>query len=128
MKKKSNTYFTYAGYQIPVSFIMRLKNKKKLRAYEIDRLIYRAVKYCEYLKRCEYLELSDEEPRLIEVMVKGMQEGWLFKVTHDEEYKKEKVEAWIAREIYHRKPEPKRVVVDRYKKPERLGNIVKDLI
>jgi len=58
--------FTYAGYEIPKSYILMLKYKAKYPAYTIDLLIFRAVMYCNWLKA------RGEVPELIKTMQAGL--------------------------------------------------------
>jgi len=120
--------FTYQGYVIPKSFILMLKYKKKLTAYVIDRLIFRAVHYAEWIR----LERGARVP-LINVMSKGIKDKWLFNETPTEEYNKPYLLGWIESEIYGKKKPKKKYggftpAVDRMKPPDAIGDILKEIL
>jgi len=123
----NNKNFTYQGYPIPKSFILKLKYKKGLTAYTIDRLIFRAVHYAEWLRQEKGVKVP-----LINIMSKGVKAGWLFNETPDEEFNKPYILGWIEQEIYGKK-KPKRKygftpAVDRMKLPDSIGDVLKDVL
>ena len=93
LSMKNNKTFTYSGYSIPKSYILRLKYKKGLDAYTIDRLIFWAVQYCDYKKGAV---------SLIKALQSGITKGWLFKLIGSDFVDPKFIEWWIDREIYHR--------------------------
>ena len=130
MKEKK---FNYAGYEIPKSYILMLKYKLGYQAYIIDRLIFRAVMYCNWLKA------RGEQPELIKIMQAGlrasdnpMRSKWLLRPSIPEETDKGYVQGWIDQFIYGKKPakKPVREVViksaDRV--PESIAEILKGML
>jgi len=124
----NNKKFTYAGYPIPKSFILKLKYKKHLTAHVINRLIYRAVHYAEWIR-----QNKGERVELVRIMSKGISKGWLFNETPDEEFNKPYVLGWIEQEIYGKEKQKKKrggftKAVDRMKLPDTIGDILKDVL
>ena len=129
MKKNQPKYFCYSGYTVPVGFILRLKHKKHLDAFTIDRLIFWGVQYCDYKKT------QDVEVTLIQAIQSGIDKrkgAWLFRLVSSEFESKNYIQGCIDREIYHRyTPKPKRggftPALDRKKLPDSIGTILKGL-
>ena len=121
-RKMNNKNFIYQGYSIPKSFILKLKYKKGLDAYTIDRLIFWAVQYCDYKKG---------SVSLIQAMQSGITKGWLFKLIGSELQDKKYIEWWIDREIYGRKKIVKKggfaPAIDRQKAPDSIGDVLKEI-
>lgn len=125
---KNSKIFNYQGYIISKSYILKLKYKKRLTAYVIDRLIYRAVHYAEWIRQEKGVKVP-----LINIMSKGVSKGWLFNETPDEEFNKPYVVGWIDKEIYGKQKPKKRIggftsAVDRMKPPDSIGDILKDVL
>jgi len=123
----NNKNFIYQGYPIPKGFILKLKYKKRLTAYVIDRLIYRAVHYAEWIRKNK-----GERVQLVKIMSKGISKGWLFNETPDEEFNKPYVLGWIEQEIYGKKKPKKKLggftpAVDRMKLPGTIGDILEEI-
>ena len=130
MKEKK---FNYAGYEIPKSYILMLKYKAKYTAYTIDRLIFRAVQYCNWLKSHGF------EPELIGIMQAGLKENdnpvrskWLLRPSIPEETDKGFVQAWIDQFVYGKKPVKKTVrevvIKPADRVPESIADILKGMI
>ena len=128
-----NKIFSYAGYSISKSYILMLKYKAKYPAYTIDRLIFRAVMYCNWLKA------RGEAPELIKTMQAGlrasdnpMRHKWLLRASIPEETDKGYVQAWIDQYVYGKKPvkRPVREIVIKSPDavPESIADILKTLI
>jgi len=129
MKKKQPKYFNYSGYEIPVSFILRLKYKKGLQAFDIDRIIFWGVQYCNY-KKAHGVKVS-----LVQAIQSGLSNGWIWKLISSEFESKSYIQGWIDAEIYGKRPEPKpkrtgefkEFKNDRQKLPDSIGDILKGL-
>ncbi len=111
-KKKSNTYFTLNGKAITYSFYWKVVNRLNRDHYRAKRLFYRA--------------RNKTDP--IEYIEKLINNNWHNLDTVEMDYNKAKLERWIAENIDRVQPEPKRIVVDRGKVPERLGNLLKEVL
>ena len=125
--KKYNANFVYQGYSIPKSFILKLKYKLNIPTYELDRIIFWCVQYCDYKKK------QGVEVPLIKAIQSGLHKKWVFKLIYSDYLDKKYVEWWIDREIYHRaKAKPKRgefvPAIDRTKLPDSVATILKELL
>lgn len=127
--RKKAPEFNYAGYKIPKAYILMLKYKLKYNTYTIDRLIYRAVQYADWLKA------EGVEPELIKIMQAGLRKSddptrnrWLLRASIPEEVDRGYVQGWIDRYIYGKKVIKKPVAV--FEKsleiiPESISDILK---
>jgi hypothetical protein len=109
-----------------------LKYKAGYQAYLIDRLIFRAVQYANWLKA------RGEAPELIKVMQAGLRvdanplrSKWLLRASIAEETDRGYVQAWIDECVYGKKKAKKEVrefVKREDKIPESIADILKSLI
>ena len=90
MKKPNN--FNYSGYEVPVSYIMRLA--KYYGTFTTNRLIFWGVQYCKY-KAKHGIKIE-----LIKAIQSGIYKKWIWALISSEFESKEYIQAWIDKEIY----------------------------
>lgn len=120
---KNNKTFTYSGYSIPVSYIMKLRHKRGFSAHKINQFIYWGVQYCDY---------KGGEVTLIQAIQSGIKKGWIFKLMNSGHLSMSQLHHWCDYHIYGKRKvktvggfTPK---VDRKALPGSIGDIMKDIL
>ncbi len=132
-KKKPKRDFVYAGYPISVSYIMQLARKrfpidKDFDRYNkiVNKIIFRAVHIANRMK-----ERGARDFKLLQVIQKGIKEEWIFVPLAVEDNDKYYFRHWIDKYIYRDNVEPKpkeRIVIDRFKEPEKIDKLIRELV
>jgi len=121
---KTKTAFTLSGEPISWPYIWKLKRKRGLRAFDIDRIFFRAVHYKQWLQA-----EKGRGVKLIAIIEAGLKNGWIHITSPVEKHNKAYLESWIAENIYGKKREKKfqSVIIKEKIVPESIGDILKTL-
>ena len=117
--------FTISGDSVSWPYVLKLKYKRKLTAYQIDRLFFRAAHYREWIRQERGIEVG-----LIPIIESGLKTGWIHLTTPLEEYNKPYLERWVSEHIYGKKAKKKieAISIKREELPESIGEVLKTLI